>query len=847
MGHFGRLWKRARNSNGWSAAAYTGSAAAGADFVSESVWCVVYGADVVYQSEGEKLESITVSTNFVNPNSTGNPSSLACYLYTFDPTSDGSDSVSAPPAGYWSAAFASADVGIIGSFCSFGFTKLGIRPQKLWFWFTSAVSYESLGSNSIYHYATGNYDSALSIGTRTPSLEGVFTGGSGSGDSGGGGAALYTVVDSGSQSGIYAERSFSYSRKAFTASCTALTFQSAGQVLISCRAKSGAVYMRGYLCTQSGFDTQSGTPTGNISANGEGAEYSFTAQVKSGVSYILWTVLDSGGETELELSIVPQSWDYSLIDRGSALNLAQNQRSFSMSMGKFQTGRMKLSFAFSGQTEIKVTAAESAFSAMIFISDQADIDSATGRPLSYFDACSANSSTYLNVKKGQEFYFFAVYNGGSEAGAVGFTILPPPVLWSAGGGANQSLLSSEMAVNISLAEFRYSTIKLSFAHSGTAVFNFSQTLANSSAIDIYQCDEDVFDTYYGVPAMQLDSRSFHGDMELGFAVVAGQDYYFYIRSGDEESAVSARLKISPPTLPTGYRLEQWRYHHIEHDSSSEIYLGYYSYSVSMLTFKYRGKAAFSAEKFAGDEKLRPHLRAYLCKTQGIDESKGVPTGEIICAYTGEGESFAMSADVQEEEDYYLYIVCSEIYGDTGISLKLSIGSPEARYYSITEKCERYGIESLDYSAAPGESGVLLMELSFNSSGFALIETSLSGGDADFVNIYASHLPYLDGSSGTPAAQLIKSSTGSSDEPEPALQLPVRRNDTYYIFVRGEGVYRSARFDVSVSVRKTAAGIFTQDGYICALPCVYHEGSWRAALPLCRGRDGWLAAGQDKAI
>jgi len=232
MGYFGRLKARARNKEGWSDYKYTGSASAGADLVSENTWCVVYAADVYYQGDGENLTSLSLSTNFVNPLSSGNPCTVSCYLYTFDPTNNGNFDVDAPPTGFYSAVSQSFKASTVGDHVTFSFGTTGIRPAQLWFWFTSTVTYESYGSNSIYHYATGNFDSTVNSGTKTPLLTGTFAGsntGGSEGGSGGGESGLYKAIASGSYSSLYTSWDFSYSRTQHDASYTALSF-SGGQV-----------------------------------------------------------------------------------------------------------------------------------------------------------------------------------------------------------------------------------------------------------------------------------------------------------------------------------------------------------------------------------------------------------------------------------------------------------------------------------------------------------------------------------------------------------------------------------------------------------------------------------------
>ena len=219
MGYFGGLQKCARYYDGtayrWGAWVNTGSAAAGADYAAEDGLCVVYRAQAYYTGGESALLPLSVATNFINPQSTGNPSTACCYLYTFDPTNGGDARISAPPAGYAASAGPAAfSASVVGSYISFGFPAPEGKPAALYFWFTSAGSYAGFGSNQIYHYATGNWSGTLQTGTRTPAISGGFSGQGGSGGGGGGetGVDAYSVKDCGSAMNIaQSARSFTMS------------------------------------------------------------------------------------------------------------------------------------------------------------------------------------------------------------------------------------------------------------------------------------------------------------------------------------------------------------------------------------------------------------------------------------------------------------------------------------------------------------------------------------------------------------------------------------------------------------------------------------------------------------
>ena len=79
------------------------------------------------------------------------------------------------------------------------------------------------------------------------------------------------------------------------------------------------------------------------------------AQVSAGTAYYLFAVVERAGYTEnsISIGISPESWSYTVIDRGTAQNLDQSEKSFTLSMGAFQVGRMALSFDYHSQIELR--------------------------------------------------------------------------------------------------------------------------------------------------------------------------------------------------------------------------------------------------------------------------------------------------------------------------------------------------------------------------------------------------------------------------------------------------------------------------------------------------------------
>ena len=850
MGYFRRLQKRARNESGWSAYSYTGSRAAGADLVSEDTWCVVYGTDVVYESESEYISSLSLSTNFVNPLSSGNPSVVLCYLYDFDPTQNGSAAAAAPPPGYVAAVSDSFTADTAGRFRTFSFPGLSLRSERVWLWFCSTVSYEQFGSNSIYHYATGNWSASLGTGTKTPVLYGSFAGGGtggGSGEGGDSGGGEYSVISSGTYNGIYAQRDISLSRNRLTASRTTLSFAGGGQATFSCvHGGGGDAYLRlrGYLTDSAGFDSGSGVPTGTVLASSGSASdgYSFSATVTADKSYYLWTVIDycSDQPVPVVLTVSPGGWSYTVADMGER-ELGRWEETLSMSMGAFETGRMALSFDYSGQIRLSVLPDEEAFSGMLYISDQPDIDSASGIPLHVQSSLRLGSETAVTVEKGKVYYFFAVYNGGSEAGSLYFSLLPPEPVWELGDSAAYYMLDDTVGCGFYLGEQQYFMAELSFAHTGMAELTAQSPYGGfEQAVTVYLCEKDCFDESTGRPTRALYSRSGLPSLSLRAQVVAGKDYWLFFRNSAEESPVSAEIYITAPEESPAFTKIYERGYTVTRDISYNTALRSFTYTLNDLYYIYRGKSTVTVEKRAGQEDTALSFAVYLCADEGIDADSGVPTGEILAwaEASEDDDSVSLEFQAQERRYYHLYIVTPEVYGSMEAQLTVKVECPPPRYFSVTETGEAYALkEPWAYSAAPGESGVLRLELSFGCSGRARVEAVATGGTRWLMG-WAALTPWLDGYQGAPVSDTLAHCAGSAAAPDLSFEFPVRQNSSIYLFVRGEGRYDAAEFDVSISCESGAVNIFHQGKTVKACPLVFSEGQWRNAEALCRSSEKW---------
>ena len=205
---------------------------------------------------------------------------------------------------------------------------------------------------------------------------------------------------------------------------------------------------------------------------------------------------------------------------------------------------------------------------------------------------------------------------------------------------------------------------------------------------------------------------------------------------------------------------------------------------------------------------------------------------------GGGEGFEFTLTVEDGREYFLYTVCEEIYGGYTVNVELSFISPPERYFSVTESGEFLGLsEAEDYSASPGESGVLRLELSFMSGGVAEISAVPRSG-TEYLMGWVSLSPYLDGYTGAPAQNIVRSAAGGSEAPGLSIKFPLRGLSSYYLFIRGKGLYDAADFDVSLRQSRAAVAICTQGKFVRAQPCLYSEGQWHAAQPMHHEDDSW---------
>lgn len=245
---------------------------------------------------------------------------------------------------------------------------------------------------------------------------------------------------------------------------------------------------------------------------------------------------------------------FTVKNHGTSYDLPQTKRSFTLTMGVGEVGRLAISFSYSVQTDILVTTTGDAQLSRLYFADVDAIDKNTGRPLSIireFDTVGYLTAT--RVEKGKVYYVFAVCNGGAASGSISFTLDPPAKKWSVGDSAEYAALKASVTRAISLTKGHYSLLKLSFAFAGTArIYTDNTTIDAEMPVMGYLSHTNAVDETYGEVTDCLLHA--HGDMKTGippnysmeYEVEADRAYYLVTRNYTASSPMSTTIHILPP-------------------------------------------------------------------------------------------------------------------------------------------------------------------------------------------------------------------------------------------------------------------------------------------------------------
>ena len=536
---------------------------------------------------------------------------------------------------------------------------------------------------------------------------------------------------------------------------------------------------------------------------------------------------------------------FTVKDCGTRLNMPQSPWSGSMSMSVGEIGRMCVSFDFSVQTDIIVTSSDGAATlTRLYVSTDPNIDETTGHPVStvlQFETDGTLSAA--RFERGRTYYLFAIFGGGISAGSVSFTFTPGARKWYEGDSAEYALLDTDPARAVTLGTGRYSVIKLTFAHSGTARFYTGGTaLARPFFIYGYLSEGYSFDNADGMcdPCLEMG----HGnvttgnppDYDMEHSVTAGMVYYLFTRCSTADEPVSTTVHIVPPAAPVGYTLVTAP---AAADTAADlVYDGdcaRYTVREQRVSFRYRGAAHIRAASSADGGTAQ--LRVYVTASRGIDLASGTPTAEAIAGTDGQTSAADVEFFAEEGRDYWIYITADEVLYALSARLGVYIAAPPARYFAVTESAKYEQIETaLEHSASPGESGVVRLELTFKKSGAVLFSSSAAAGTHTRLTGALSRGTDIFPSTGDPVSAVLASGTGA--EENYSFAALVEAGVTYYFFSRDLWLYAAPAFTIHIRPVPGAMHILADGEEKNALPYIYASGAWHSAAPMLYSSGRW---------
>ena len=536
---------------------------------------------------------------------------------------------------------------------------------------------------------------------------------------------------------------------------------------------------------------------------------------------------------------------FAVKDCGARLNMAQTPWSGSMSMAVGEVGRMSVSFDFSVQTDITVTSSGgTATLTRLYVSTDPDIDESTGHPVSsvlQFEADGTLSAA--RFERGRTYYLFAVYDGGISAGSVSFTFTPKARLWYEGDSAAYTLLDADPARAVTLGTGRYSVIRLTFAHSGTARFYTGSTaIASPFFIYGYLSEGYNFDNADGMCDPSLESG--RGDVTTGdppdydmeHGVTAGVEYYLFTRCSTADEPVSTTVHIVPPAAPEGYTLVTAP---AAADTAADlVYDGEcarYTVREQRVSFRYRGAAHIRAASSAGGGTAQ--LRVYVTTARGVSLASGTPTAQALAATDGQTSAADVEFFAEEGCDYWVYVTADEVHGALSVRLGVYIEAPPVRRFAVTDTASYADItEETEHSASPGESGVVRLALTFAKSGAVLFSSSGAAGTHTRLTGALSRGTEIFPATGDPVSAVLASGTGAEDNYSFAAL--VEAGVTYYFFSRDLWLYAAPAFTIHIRPVPGAMHILADGEEKNALPYIYASGAWHAAAPMLYASGRW---------
>ncbi len=536
---------------------------------------------------------------------------------------------------------------------------------------------------------------------------------------------------------------------------------------------------------------------------------------------------------------------FTVKDCGARLNMPQSPWSGSMSMGRGEVGRMRVSFDFSVQTELVVTSSGgTAALTRLYVSTEPDIDEYTGRPVSTVLELDADGAlTAARLERGKTYYLFAVFDGGISAGSVSFAFTPAARKWYEGDSAEFVRLAADPSRRAALGAGKYGVIRLTFANSGTARFYTDGTdIARPFFIYGYLSEGYNLDNADGTCYPCLETG--HGsvttgdppDYDMEYAVTAGRVYYLFTRCSTADEPVGTTVHIVPPAAPSRYALvSRPAALNAAADAAYDEACARYTVREQCVSFKYRGTARIRAA--SGEGGGAAELRAYVTAARGVELSTGTPTAETLAQTDGVTTAAEAEFFAEEGREYWVYITAEELLYAPSARLGIQIQAPPVRRYSVTETARYERVSApVEHSASPGESGVLRLELTFEKSGAVLFSSTDAAGTHTRLAGALSRGADIYPATGEPASPALASSAAA--QTHYSFAAFVEAGATYYFFSRDMWLYAAPAFTVHIRPVPGAMHILADGGEKNALPYIYASGAWHAAAPMLYSAGRW---------
>jgi hypothetical protein len=316
----------------------------------------------------------------------------------------------------------------------------------------------------------------------------------------------------------------------------------------------------GYLSTSAGFDNEKGEPSDWLAmadTGGDGKNFSFTYNVKSGTTYYYWIRLKNATDTgEVTIYAKIPYWKLAYTSFSSTLQGGTTNYSSYDFEDEYVLHRVEMEFQYSGTATFYSLGDCDTIG---YLSTSTDYDSATGQPTNPLtsDDDSGDNKNYrftCDVEAGTTYYLWSRLYNGTDTGSIDIRIIAPaaPITWGYVYTSFIEPLSNEITLSYSfLGNYRLRRYEMTFAYSGTATF---YSTSDYDTIGYLSTSTDYSKTT-GMPTnyLKTDDNSGSGNnFKFTYSVTAGTTYYFWGRMKSGATAGDVTFTIVPPTQAVPY-------------------------------------------------------------------------------------------------------------------------------------------------------------------------------------------------------------------------------------------------------------------------------------------------------